>query len=212
MCLPGGKRPAWLIFSLADKVWIRTDRTVWTSVLTSKVASEWETRHGRCSVHVLRINKCCMAECIKSSVLPFPLSDGAGKRNGQCMRPEVLSSLGGFCLLSLTETKAAGETDMLLYCVCWANYWVQKNSGLAWHLDEESKQKTCHQRSAGTGAAHSSLLSVPPLKSNEFFRGEQICSKLPCKNNVLLFLKEVVIQEAVLPFTFFLISQLNLTF
>lgn len=32
-----------------------------------------------------------VAECMKSSVLPFPLSDGAGKRNGQFIQPEVLS-------------------------------------------------------------------------------------------------------------------------
>lgn len=59
---------------------------------------------------------------MKSSVLPFPLSDGAGKRNGQFIQPEVLSLswVGG--VLSLAETKAPGETDMLLYSVCSANY------------------------------------------------------------------------------------------
>lgn len=42
------------------------------AVCTSKVAGEWKIQLARCSAHVLRINKCCVADCIKSSVLRLP--------------------------------------------------------------------------------------------------------------------------------------------
>lgn len=123
----------WLI-----KLRLEKPELVWTSVFTSKVATEWKTWHGWCSVHVLRMEKSCLPHQIISSAFSAEWRHREAEWTVHRARGLLLT-----CRACQTLTETEGGRGVADYC-------VQKNRGPAWHSDEESKQKPWgHLRSVG---------------------------------------------------------------